>query len=92
LASRPSLGQGCCCPCRVVCAREVARELLVVCDQFLRRINARCTRRNVVIAALSALAHRHAVAFLLIVAFNASNSAAMAVPIAIVAIIVTSSC
>jgi hypothetical protein len=38
------------------------------------------------------LAHCHAVAFLLIVAFNASNSAPMAVPIAIVAIIVTSSC
>jgi hypothetical protein len=39
----------------------------------------------------SALAHRQAVAFLLVVAFDASNSAAMAVPIAIVAIIVASS-
>jgi hypothetical protein len=35
----------------------------------------------------SALAHRHAVAFLLIVTFDVSNSAAMAATIAIVAII-----
>lgn len=78
--------------CSRPCLPDVAVIVVVLaCALSLRRVDARCARQLSSSRRFSALAHRHAVAFLLIVAFDASNSAAMAATIAIVAIIAISS-
>ena len=54
--------------------------------KFLCRVDARCARQSSSSRRFSALAHRQAVAFLLVVVFDASNLAAIAATITIVAI------